>query len=170
MSMSNSFKPLRRKLGVVRLVIACVMLAGWIRSLRNYDAVHFLYNRTRSSFGTVDGRLSFAQLRSIEEPNPIEDGPRWNYTADSEFRSYDAQGNWIPIESLISTEGIEWRSDWAGFHVSLGVVRPKGNEVRFGRYLVPYWSIVLPLALLSASLLLSKPRTAKSQSLRSPEL
>ena len=51
--------------------------------------------------------------------------------------------------------GIKWRFRYFGFGI--------GDEVdQTGVLRAPYWSIVIPLTLLSAWLLLSKPRIAKS--------
>lgn len=37
--MREFFRPLRRKLGAATLSLACVFMAGWIRSLTEYDAI-----------------------------------------------------------------------------------------------------------------------------------
>src|SRR6266700_4979357 len=54
--MGDYFKPWRRKLGVVTLLLACVFVAGWVRSLSTFDSI---------AFANV-GRLHIVPLMSHE--------------------------------------------------------------------------------------------------------
>ena len=93
--MPTYFKPLRRKIGVLTLVLACVLMAGWVRSL------------------------------SIQ---------------DKELFNIDSLRN-----AIISSQGsIAWER-WIG-------------NGRHESTSIAYWSIVIPVTMLSAWLLLSKSR------------
>ena len=55
---------------------------------------------------------------------------------------------------------IEWQLKWCGFE--FGVASRFVEQRRVQRWTIPYLPLVLPLALLSAWLILVKPRPAKS--------
>lgn len=104
------FKPLRRKIGVVTLLLACVFVAAWVRS---YDE---------------------------ESANGVE------------FPFYDDRYN-----LLLLPEGIV---------LGKFVLELEENQqvlVLHDFFVIPHWTIVIPLTLLSAWLLLSKPRQPKPQ-------
>ncbi len=136
MSQTSYFKPLRRKLGVLTLVVASVFAVGWVRTFYYTDS--FLWNDQEIRFNTASdhGRLwvSRGPMRSSDKPA---------------FRLRLGQKRTSRIEdptAMITT----WRWDWGGFHAL--------RQFDFVLILFPYWSIVIPLTLLSAWLLLSRPR------------
>ena len=96
----NYFKPLRRKLGVATLPMACVFMAGWVSSL---EAPY-----VRKAY-RVGIELTGPGFKVVGELGRYQPGRGWQH--EGLFR--------IPV---------------------------------------PYWSIVIPLTLLSGYLLLSKPR------------
>ena len=106
--MSDYFKPLRRKVGLVTLAMACLLTAGWVRSYCGGD------------------RIIAIVMEGFESKNGYIQHIR------------------------IDLEGRGWKKPL--------VYRPDGT------FCVPYWSICVPLTLLSAFLLLSKPRAAKPKS------
>ena len=59
-------------------------------------------------------------------------------------------------ESWSSWNGydVEWRRDWNQFHFGAG----SNGSGHTDSYIIPYWSIVVPLTLLSAYLILWAPR------------
>ena len=65
--MGEYFKPLRRKLGVVTLLMACVLMAGWVRSLSIFDAVTFPFTGTiAESLSSNRGNLYWDRTESTE--------------------------------------------------------------------------------------------------------
>lgn len=87
---------------------------------------------------------------------------------------------WLPHRRHVTAASFSWQS-FAGTHKMADLFDDDGITwhwhfcgFRYGEYLssrsyghlvlwfVPYWSIVIPLALLSAYLLLSKPRLPKA--------
>jgi len=101
------FKPWRRKIGMITLVLACLSAAGWARSISVEDVFSFGGRQLRSHSGLIE-------------------------------------------------EFVDTSIDLTDF---FGQIRTTRVRVTYWR--VPYWSIVVPLTLLSAYLLLSKPRVAK---------
>ena len=109
----NYLNPLRRKLGVMTLLMACVFTAGWVKSHFDYGAIKlFVINRDRAVLDT--------NLSSLNG---------W-----LELRFEDA--------SQSRAASLAWPAP-------------------IFRIRLPYYIIVVPLTLLSAYLLLSKPRTAE---------
>ena len=138
--MNGYFRPLRRKVGVLTLVMACVFLIGWIRSRGAKDLIiarsaHSIPYYIASNLSEIS--ISRNAFLSAEPTSGIV----WHTQA---------------IRRSIKTdefEGLRGGVDWqlCGFRLIL-------HPVAFA-YVLPYWSIVTPLTLLSAWLLLSKPRS-----------
>ncbi len=64
-------------------------------------------------------------------------------------------------------QNVEWRTDWIGFH--FGAANATAGSIRRVEFwIVPYWSIVIPLTLLSAYLLLSKPHKSTPKKITEP--
>lgn len=142
------FKPLRRKIGLVTLALACVLAAGWVRSQYLLDTAGFVRGIWRSDFTSQNGKL---WLIYVTYDRPRESG----FLIDS-TRIYVPQD----LADLPARQSkLDWRWDWIGFHFS--------SSAHFHNSIIPYWAIVVPLTLLSAWLLLSKPREI-TQSIQSP--
>lgn len=119
--MSLYFKPLRRKIGVTTLVLACLFMGGWFRSLITSETLAILCIAGGSSEGAI-------AVRPLDRFRLV---PVWR------------EGGSIS-KSIKSTDS------WKRFQCYIDL-----NRLIF---VFPYWSIVVPLTLLSAWLLLSKPR------------
>lgn len=131
--MPHYFKPLRRKFGVLTLVMACVLVAGWIRSKsRMYEA------------SMPIGRHVLAEIISereylfvgIERDDTCENG--WN-----ELRIGSEPTRDFPQKQIVwlCCFGLGWGRDydtvgrWIDRDATLCIF--------------PYWSIVIPLTILS---------------------
>ena len=149
--MREFFKPWRRKLGLLTLMMACVAMAAWIRSEAIEDNLvlggswsHDLsYPHLDSYRGGLNWYLSSAQLDQ-EGWHSVPLGP-------------DVSGD--PLRRYTNPHEIKWRWLWFGFDA---------GKMNFGEAIVswcriPYWSIVLPLTALSAFLLLTKPRLSTQE-------
>ena len=149
--MREFFGDWKRKLGVVTLVMACVLTAGWVRSAGTIDLIlldtqmhHFNLVSGCGHFQFVAGRLAsqtVSRIESVEIPTQI---------------SMEMEFDQNVIRSALPTGVKHLRYDateMAIYSISGDVSTPIMT--------VPYWSIVLPLTLLSAWLLLSKPRPVK---------
>jgi len=138
----------RRKIGVVTLLMACVLMAGWVRSLFFADSVTIRgrmsldYNRVSSAGSNIVWLQASGfggRPRQKSEPILI-----WRHNA-------------LPANNVrLVAPKFKWK--FAGFAFQ---ERPMSQEAVFKTLFVPYWSIVIPLTLLAAWLLLSKPRVSK---------
>ena len=146
--MSDFFKGWRRKTGMVTLVLACAFMGGWVRSRSTYDAWAI------PSLGRVFGLQSkkteiYCTCTWLTAGGDISEGhhwPRW-----SSFPIEPKNPNFIPFEDRIHSkfrlgefEFVRASSDYSGQSYIM--------------LTLPYWSAVLPLTILSAFLLLTKPR------------
>ncbi len=147
--MSNYFKAWRRKIGVATLVLACVFAVGWTRSLTERDVLIRLNEHNTHLVISAEGTLSWERMWPIVKPRPS----RWMYRHQS---SNPNEGDDVPLGSL--GLGFDFR-DQSKIETTVGTT-PYIAESE--TWQIPYWSIVIPLTLISSWLLLSKPR-AKSE-------
>lgn len=101
--MGDYFKPLRRKIGMMTLLMASLFAMGWVRSFSTMDV--YTYSQ-KTVFLSSQGRVGAHTPVIVKVTNP--------------------NGNKISSSELMRL--------WS----------------------VPYWSIVIPLTLISAGLLFSK--------------
>lgn len=142
------FRGWRRKLGMVLLGMAC----GWSRSLRYYNTIEFPVDPHTTAF--VVSTRQFV-------------GVRFEFTQDlpSRWAFYECKADdTLPLDWSDEDKGknplhysrkLEWLSEWNEFGIG-------GNSEELPSYwllefMVPYWSIAIPLTLLSAVVLLWKP-------------
>lgn len=130
---SVQYRCWRRKAGVLTLGLACVFVWGWVRSLSVEDEFHF---RTRYLAVSTNGILYVTYFQDVDSLIQF-----WWSMDDSSSGLFEA---------ILWSVNWNWR--WQGFGYFCS---EKGYLVS-----IPYWSIVLPLTLLSTYLLLSKPRPA----------
>ncbi|MGC3961520.1 MAG: hypothetical protein QM813_27425 [Verrucomicrobiota bacterium] len=139
--MPTYFKPLRRKLGVVTLVLACVFATEFLQSFYTEDSFAILRNELMSSEG---------ELILIHSSG-------WSAAPVHWFLFEPGQ----PLGQAIGDHTIDlsFRRGRFGYHtVTVDVPRQSSSPVTFVVCWLPHLSIVIPLALLSAWLLLSNPR------------
>jgi len=133
--MGDYFKPLRRQIGVVTLVAACLFAAGWVRSLRTVDRIDLLEIFMASCVQSKGGRIA--------------------YYEDCSPRMVIELGGVKP-ENLIRQEDL---AEYLATHVS-GPAIPIDPMSGFRKvWEVPFSTIVIPLTMLSAWLLLRKSQT-----------
>ena len=156
--MGEFFHGWRRKVGVLTLLLACMFAVGWMRSPRIIDSIRFpaqMHAKESLVSVTIDSLISSSHsifwVRSDEgsaDISPTEEidlGPRypkWN-TSSEHPELFHSQFKW------------RWRV--CGFGIGdFDVERHEGSWETCA--IIPYWSIVIPLTVLSAWLLLSKSR------------
>jgi hypothetical protein len=132
--MGEFFKGWRRQLGLRTLVVACVFMAGWVRSLTTTDQlIGKEFFGQLHSFGSQSGAFYWIRLKPCLPPvpatPPIPDLDRHSLARKLGFLDIEIRQN------------------------SGGMTMLAGNGIG-----VPYWIITIPLTILSAFLLLSKPR------------
>jgi hypothetical protein len=153
------FKPLRRKIGVITLVLACVLAAMWVKSYSKKEERIFVVQGTKSSTFLVSDRTGLFWVRLERQP-PLPAAVLVD-AADGFVDFVRAQA----VERQIETNwywdrfGFDWGEYGKDANFSIG---------RITFWKIPHWPIVIPLTLLSAWLLLSKPRAGKTVSTESP--
>lgn len=150
--MGGFFKPLRRKIGVVTLLMACVFTGVWVRSLRTSDQLTLMkWNETSYVMASEHARIVFGRLSNAGISGII--GPYLDVPHDQIVSG----GRLLHAADL----KVEWRRQAYGFELGKRTrqePRSSGTiELRF--LIMPYWSIVTPLTLLSVWLLLSKSKS-----------
>jgi hypothetical protein len=142
--MGQFFRGWRRKLGVVTLVMACVFTAEWVRSLVYVDALTVIGNNgpfiSRARIESNLGAIYFAHFRILDilEARYKRSLPKYSVV--------EVQNSRPPID-------VEW--------TLLGFAMRINDTGSIGGFGIRYWSIVIPLAMLSACLLFGKPRSKK---------
>jgi hypothetical protein len=149
--MRTSFHGWRRKTGVVSLLMACVLMAAWVRSQTTIDLlmvtafgrqVNFISGS--GAFMTVCGTLGAVGQKYDPKklPQPRSTGVYFNCERLSDDRS----------------KPIAWKN-WSDSSLNIYVISRR-DDIEIP--LISYVSIVLPLTLLSAYLILWKPRKRPS--------
>ena len=142
--MRGFFRGWRRKLGLLTLMMGLLAMAAWMRSDTIFEEASFpITDKAEIFVESGDGVFSFGRSL-VNDPDFVAGRPNWiRYSPPQHIR----QG-W---------EHFRWycRFSDVGFGIHSGLT-PKIDELLL--VVMPYWTIVLPLTLLSAFLLLSKPR------------
>jgi len=134
--MREFFQPFRRKLGVVTLLMACALMALWMRGFLIGDSL-----LVTNSMGVVSCRGSFAVAITTEEI-PVE--------------SLQTYSSFTPREFDESLSPVNWRFRLIGFG--------SGDVKQFFNYhiwMMPHWALVVPMTSVSAWLILREPRPPK---------
>ena len=140
--MGHFFHRWRRKVGVATLLMALVLMGGWVRSLANEDEFRFSIGHIDQYVFSENGRIQY----SIDIYNN-------KVLLDNRYRSaFEWRSNLV--HTLPSTYGWTTNIIPCSFQFATGGFEP---EIRLSAMPVPYWSFVIPLALISVMLLLSKP-------------
>ena len=155
--MGDYFKPRRRKIGVMTLGITCLFALTWVRSQYTVDVFSITHSRWQHYFFSDNFGL-------------------WWETDIIEQNSHKSQrsggsSNWYfqsSTKSSIHPESPDFEfaanPDMVltlfGFHVATLFSKNEQPEILKSTWIIPYYSIVMPLTLLSAWLLLSRPRLA----------
>lgn len=133
------FKPLRRKFGVITLVMACLFGAGWLRSLSVRDTL--IVCSSTKMIQSFYGTLSWSHYPFQLEPTD----PSWE-SSPIENPSAACAPTFYYIQPIHITEQVVNDSSKSP---------PERVEYTIR---IHYWSIVISLTLFSAYLLLSNPR------------
>jgi len=147
----------RRRLGLRVLVLALVFMVGWIRSLAFYDEIRF-----HTAPDTTDGLISTDSSIGWERRTGFES----HAGQSSSFMEFSVGHPFVDISSSSDPRQSrwDWKWYWCGFGDGSAVYGSGLAETGFEHHtfwVVPYWSLVFPLTLLSACLLLLKPRPLK---------
>lgn len=140
--MKEFFNGWRQKVGCVTLVLACVLLIGWIRSYFVLDALLLRGGKTLTNLSSAAGNIRVVMGRSHLPQHPTSE-LLWGKSLKTEV-GFERPAFLPPFDWTFQIYGINWSSSR-----SLTILT------------VAYSWLVVPPTLLSAYLLLSRPRTAK---------
>ena len=146
------FRGCRRKIGICLLFLACALMVGWVRSAANVDFIKFpTGRRTWQEWAISDGLIRGWMLNN--DLLPRESVPKsifWQ-KANSRFEDFamgdEQRWRW---RATRHREGRRVNDAFEFWYIPCSLV-------------IPYWSIVLPVTLLAAVFLPSKPRPSKSK-------
>ena len=157
--MGEFFHGWKRKFGVATLVLACVFAAGWMRSLTVQDQFFGQHHQSVHILISMDGAVSWMRCSPVFLKVPI----RWQWISQDSTDRRAVQDTWT--NQLV--ENVDWKWGLCGF--VFGCASMGRSDLQFGTWTqrdevwqAPYWSIVIPLIIISAYLLLSKPRPSTS--------
>ena len=150
--MREFFRGWRRKVGCVALVMACVIMGLWFRT-------HFVEDVILSGNGKgtiISVQLSRSGLLlNRYEGVVMKPGVKW-------WREGPVKDQIGPPRAFFTREKVTFtrQSQWYVFG-SGEIQNDLGNTMSF--WVLPFWSIIVPLTLLSAYLILWKPRKRESR-------
>ena len=150
----------RRKAGCVTLVIACVLCGMWVRSLGVSDFVEFNGRPWRYCVHSVIGNIRLIRT------TPFTEYPFFDFITEEARNEFHVTILDNGTMELAPSRGVtfEWQFDWRGFHLSDGTFDRNSVPFRIQECVIPYWYLTIPLTLLSAYLILWKPRRGKAES------
>lgn len=138
LKLGTFFHGWRRKIGVMTLVIACAFAGLWARSYYFSDTMFLSATDVGHMLESTNGSILWTSI-----PAPFE-------------KTVSFSKQTAAPERLEDYYGVKWQFLWMGFGV---------GQLRFrildSVWCIPHWSIVIPLTLLSAYLMLSRPRPKK---------
>lgn len=147
--MRDFFKGWKRKLGGATLVMACVLVGTWVRSDFYVDELWFSKDQSPKQVfvQSCAGALRFFDGRA--DGNITRGGYWWRIRrCSSEDHSFAGFG-----VSFVFDE----RWQYWGFDIGKGhEVQNPPSQYILSFMFIPFWSVVLPLTLVSSWLLLSK--------------
>ena len=146
--MGDFFKGWQRKAGILTLMMACVLTSAWFVTNQFSCHIATAYVDPVQFLTAKNGYLRWASYPgvTISEPVSLRVG-----------RPNDVELDIIESDGLQKDLVWQWHWAWGGFEFGDGLSR----SVRI--WAVPFWFITIPLTLLSAVLLISKPRPSTSK-------
>ena len=159
--MPGYFKPWRRKIGVMTLLLACALTLVWMRSNLVRDELticspsSWLELNWHDELASLDGSLCWYRYRLDPDHGGIGASSPFYFQSTPVT---DYRGSSPRIEDTL-----KWQWEWAGFGFGAGGTHLVGMSAK--AWMVPYWSLILPLTLISSWLLCSKSRPTKPQSI-----
>lgn len=156
--MGDFFKGWRRKVGVVTLIVACVFMGGWICALQDIRDIAVFPSGKHTFEQFVSGESSISWIRIYDE-DVIRTTP--------EFKRIDFSDDPSWHNGAFLDPRIEWDLHWCGFGAGRIGGPPDRNWLKVC-WVIPYWSVVVPLTLISFWLLLFKPHKSTLKKLSEP--
>jgi len=173
--MREFFKGWRRKTGCVALIIAAALAGGWVRSREIHDRIWFAFPASLQLIYSRQGCIVW-QCERPSSTNKLR-LPRTKIDWLSQYAP--APGLPVNRDELLGYD-VDWQWKWSQFNFGSGryaiVDDPMEEGIhpvqpffdRLTVWTLPYWSIIIPLTLLSACLLLTGPWQKPSAAMAEP--
>jgi len=160
--MGDIFRGWRRKVGVVTLLTALVFMGGWLRSLVTIN--RFTIKSDGYNFNWL---ASFNGSIAWQRVVPV-DASKWSTDINEfvpELFQSTAEGvaEYVLGALLGNEDKFEWKHRLFGFEIGEYQQEEALEAVRVTIWKIQYWSITIPLTLISLWLLVSKPRKSTQQ-------
>ena len=129
--------------------MACVLMVGWVRSEYVHDGIFCYLPAQMNEIGVISYRSKIYFWKQTFVYQLPKGGPLvWN-------------SHRLPHRGLmLAATDLQWTWRLCGFGVCYDKLATEVGD-RMISFAIPYWACTVPLTLLSAYLLLSKPRAAK---------
>lgn len=152
MTMGSYLRPLRRKLGVVTLLLACVFTAAWVRNRSVRDSVNIpTGNSSALQFISGDQCVSLVAMWSSVPDKKMASFRIYRHDEDDGIGVHAG-------EFMLASDPSPFWPRWFRFGVGT-------RTTTLMTFSLPYWTIVIPLTLLSGWLLFSKRRATLPHSI-----
>jgi len=181
--MGDFFRGWRRKVGVVTLMVALAFMTAWFRSIGVQEMFYLAksdYNIAR--IVSTNASLVWERFQP-EVPMFVVSGDScisvafensrdcvlsspFNYTLDTTAEPTLAGPPWE--RPAFPPHPVVWSWQWYGFGQGGCHHTGYSGNARLALLRIPYWAIVLTFTLLSAFLLLSKPRSSIQKKITEP--
>lgn len=151
--MREFFHGWRRKAGVVTLVMAMLLFGVWMRSYSVWDSIPIKDGISLHFIQSIHGGVCWT--RHVPSPSNSQMYSSQNipirWTAQDADKSH-LHRYWLQLD-------VEWQRNWCRFHFAATTIGNPNDKTRHDTWIIPYWSLVAPPTLLSAYLILWKPRS-----------
>lgn len=151
-AMKEFFDGWRRKAGIVTLAMALVSAGIWVRGTVVTDQFYVGDSKQYRALEVRQDCLLWGRVQAFGNAT-IGSAEFWTVAKRDEIGTYLRLMHSTPTKS-----GWEWR--WVGFGFDFGrtEIELGGNDVQLTLWAIPHWFTTIPLTLLSAGLILWKPR------------
>src|SRR5262249_18577941 len=121
--MLEFFRGRKRKVGVATLAVACVFVAGWVRSSVKFDGIEVISSNSKYSLSSIRGQVRWfyehgdqarVEKREIRFPSYVLDkdanskvelrGKRWRVVV-GDFRVMAGRESWLFYSDLVQSDG-----------------------------------------------------------------
>jgi len=157
--MGNYFKPWRRKIGFATLALTCCFFLDWFMS-PSYWTMKLVRVGQNSTIGFESSEHVFGLFKgTYEDARDIRYPIDWSTIDIRQNPEFDSENRYNPSNA-------SWR---CRFH-SFGIVDIQRGDLHIAELTAPHWSAIAVLTVLSAWLLLGKPRQSKFGKVQSAEI
>ncbi len=155
--MAEFFHGWRRKFGLLTLLLTLMLLGGWVRSLNRIERFTFHTSPYKYNLiGSFQANVAWQQITPVDELN-------WavasKASAPELFHEFAESVSERSIAELLSAEDkFNWRFRCCGIEWGERQQKTSLGAVQVTIWRLSYWSLIIPLTLISLWLLISKPR------------